>query len=71
MPSTTRVEFRVAFDLPPDCSRSYAKECLESHLSIMGGDLRPPGSIGDEDPGDPMFGLDRSSISVCHARRKK
>jgi hypothetical protein len=70
MPTKKRVSFVVSFDLPVGCSIAHARHTLESHVKYMGGDKRPPGSYGEDDPGDPMFDLDRESISVIQNRKQ-
>ena len=52
----TRVSFVVAFDLPQGASLASAKAYTLDALNSYGGGLRPPGSIDDEDDGDPFFG---------------
>lgn len=64
-----KVRFRIEFDLPPGADADDAEECLVSHVVSMGGDRRPPGGYGENDPGDPMFGLDRDSIAVQRLKR--
>lgn len=69
MKTPRRAKYRVEFDIPEDASREEVEECLVSHLLSMGGDRRPPGGYGDNDPGDPMFGLDRQTLFVSKLRR--
>lgn len=63
-PRPRRVHFTVSFVLPPGCTLQHAHDVLADHLSIMGGDLRPPGADDEFPDGDPMFGLDRDTIRV-------
>lgn len=56
-----RVTYQVSFDLPRGCPPSHATDVLRRHLGAMGGDLRPPASYDENDDGDPMFGVGKSS----------
>lgn len=67
---TRRVTFTVSFDRPDGCTVAEAQETLRNHLSSMGGDLRPPGGFGSDDSGDPMFGMDRSTIKVTRQKKR-
>jgi hypothetical protein len=70
---TKRVEFKVAFDLPKDCTVAHARETLEDQVSAMGGNLRPPGGYCEDDEGDPMFGFhfNEQNASVTRIRKTK
>lgn len=68
--SARTVTFTVSFDRPAKCSIREAQDVLRDHLSCMGGDLRPPGSYSEDDPGDAMFEIDRETIKVVWRRAK-
>lgn len=59
------VSMVVSFDLPDDASRTAACEYVLDAVASWAGSLRPPGSLDDNDPGDPMFGLKRDSITIA------
>ena len=67
MKKPKRVEFLVSFDLPPGCSVAEAQDYVADWVATGKGTLRPPGVYGEEDPGDPMFQLDRDSVKVKQA----
>lgn len=70
MPKSKRVEFRVSFLLPEGALVRDAKAYVIDAVHTMNGCYRPPGSYDDNDPGDPMWGLERESIEVKVARKK-
>ena len=65
-----RVEFAVAFTIPPGAKVVDCVQYVEEALSCYRGSLRPPGSYNVNDPGDAMFGLDRDTIVVKRFLKK-
>lgn len=59
-----RVVFAVSFALPESATIAEAKTYVDESVCTWRGSLRPPGSYDDDDPGDPMFGLDCTTIQV-------
>lgn len=64
-----RVSFCVTFRLPRDCSIRRARDYVEEAVAGWRGGLRPPGSYGEDDNGDPIFNLDPATVRVALARR--
>jgi hypothetical protein len=59
-----RVTLIVSFDLPEGATVAAAVGYVEDAVASHAGSLRPPGSYGETDEGDPFFGLDRDSVRV-------
>ena len=62
-----KVTFEVSFSLPPGATLSEARRYVLNAVSTWQGSLRPPGGYSEDDPGDPMFGLNGDTVRV---RRK-
>lgn len=62
-----RQRFNVWLELPEDATASDGCGYIEAALRCHRGSLRP--ASDDDDSGDPMANLDRSSISVGYHRR--
>jgi hypothetical protein len=70
MPKT--VEFRVSFPLPAGATVADAREYVDEAVTTWRGSLCPPGgggSLDDDHPGDPMWGLDADRVKVTRLRR--
>lgn len=66
-----RVNFTVSFALPRGASVADAREYVDDAVATWRGSLRYPGGYGEDDPGDPMFGLDNSTVRVTHKYKQK
>ena len=69
MRKKVRVTYQISFNLPPNCPVYHATNVLKAHLRRLGGDLRPPGSFGESDEGDPMFALGSTSTGRLSVNR--
>lgn len=61
-------KFIVELEIPDGADFEDCVQYILDAVSTWRGALRPPLSYGDDDPGDPMFGLDRDSVSVSRIR---
>lgn len=65
-----RIRIALSFEIPEGADRDdclgYAVEAVQSWKVS----LRPAGAYGDDDPGDPMFYLDASSVVGTYATTK-
>jgi len=66
-----RIAFTVSFNKVPGASVEDCRAYVEEAVAIWRGQTRPPGSIDDSDPGDPMWGLDGDSVEVKRAFMRK
>lgn len=64
------IEFKVSFILPPSATIADAEAYLYDAVGTMKGCYRPPNSINDKDPGDPMWDLDSTTLKVVKLRDK-
>lgn len=66
-----RIRLSISFEIPEGADR---EDCLAYAVEAVGcyvGSKRPPGAYGNDDPGDPMFELDRSSIRGSFATTRQ
>lgn len=62
--SSKQLSFIVKLDRPSDATITEIKGYIFDAVASWKGSYRPPGSIDDNDPGDPMFSLNEDSIKV-------
>jgi hypothetical protein len=61
--------FVVSFPLPEGATVAEARGYVEEAVQIWRGQCRPAGADGNnDDPGDPMWGLDDSRVRVVNLR---
>lgn len=58
-------------DVPEGASREDVLMYVVDAVATMKGCLRPPGGDDEDDTGDPMFGLDGSSVCASFATTKQ
>jgi hypothetical protein len=63
--------FKVTLEIPKGATVADCRAYIEDWVGSGCGAHRPPGSYGDDDPGDPMWGLDRDSIKVVVPRHRR
>ncbi len=59
-----RRKFLVELEVPEGAKVTDCATYIREAVATWAGSLRPPCSYDDNDPGDPMFNLDRTSIIV-------
>lgn len=67
MPRTKRrkkLSFVVTMKQPDGALVEDCRTYIYDSVSTWAGSLRPPGAYEENDPGDPLFSLDRESIKV-------
>jgi hypothetical protein len=69
MPRSQRVKFLVSLERPDGASIEDLREYIAEAIAVYRGSLRPPGGYDDDDPGDPLFMLDRDKIKVILMER--
>lgn len=62
--------FKVSLDVPDDARIADCIEYIEEAVQTWRGQLRPPGSIDDSDPGHCMWELDPDTVKVTTLRGK-
>lgn len=65
-----RVEFLVSFVRPPKAKDVDMREYILDAVATWRGSLRPPGTYGEFDEGDPMFDLDGDTVKVKKPRKE-
>jgi hypothetical protein len=63
-----KVSFVVSLDVPEGSSVTDVKDYIEDAVRTWCGSLRSAGGYGEDDPGDPMFYLDKDSVKVRRMR---
>lgn len=66
-----RIAFAVSFKRPVGASVEECRDYVEQAVATWHGQCRPPGAYGDEDPGDPMFGLEWRTVKAKRAFMRK
>lgn len=66
-----RMEFRVSLVPPSGVDAARLRAYIEEAVGTWCGQLRPMGGYGDDDPGDPLFHLDRDSVKVSRIHRRR
>ena len=64
-----RLEFIVSFNRPKGASITECTDYIYDSIRSWKGGLRPPLALDDDDPGDPMWGLEPDSVTVRHSRK--
>jgi len=59
-----RHKFLVELEVPEGAKVADCADYIYDAVATWAGSLRPPCSYNDNDQGDPMFNLDRTSIIV-------
>lgn len=67
----SRVRFTVSFELPKGATRREALEYVSDAVETWRGQCHPPGGYDKDDEGDPMFGLDWSTVYVKFSHKPK
>lgn len=62
-------QFKVTLEVPEGATIADCKEYILDSVQTWCGALRPPFACGDNDPGNPMFGLNRDSVRVVQVRK--
>lgn len=68
-----RRAFVVSLEMPEGATVTEVREYIRDSVASCKGGLRPPGGLGPDDPGDPLFELDGESVKVAlriQGRRK-
>lgn len=71
MAKLKRKAFRVSVIMPIGVTVKEMREYIKDSVATMKGSLRPPGGMGDDDPGDPLFALDGDSVKVTALREPR
>jgi hypothetical protein len=66
-----RRQFLVTLDVPDHATIGECSAYVLDAVASWRGQCRPPGSYDDNDPGDPMFGLDPDSVHVVRVNPNK
>jgi hypothetical protein len=64
MHKSRRRDFRVSVVIPAGVTIPDMREYILEAVQTWHGSLRPPCSYSDDDPGDPLFSLDASTVRV-------
>lgn len=59
-----KVKFIVSLVRPDEATIAETQAYICDAIASWKGSYRPPGSINDNDPGDPMFSLNEDTIKV-------
>ena len=57
---TKRLEFIVSIDKPRGATVGDVKSYVENAVASWCGQFRPPGAHGEDDPGDPLWGVGKT-----------
>jgi hypothetical protein len=60
--------FRVIMEVPEGATIEDCRSYIQDAVTSWGGGYRPPGALGDNDPGDPFFSLNKEAVKVTHLR---
>ena len=71
MKKPRRVYFRVSFVLPEGTTVQAAAEYVDAAVASWHGSLHPPGAMGEDDEGNPMFDLDGDTVGVVAVKKPK
>lgn len=66
-----RIRIALSFEIPEGATRDDCVVYAQEAVATWRGCKRPPGGYGDNDPGDPMFGLDGSTVSASYVTNRK
>jgi hypothetical protein len=66
-----KAHVRVDFFWPDGADEEAILEYVRDAVASWSGGLRPAGSYDDQDPGDPMYEMDRDSVEVKMLRLAK
>jgi hypothetical protein len=69
--SAKNIAFTVTFKKPAGASVEDCRSYVEDAVATWRGQCRPPGGHGDDDPGDPMWGLDWETVKAKRAFMRK
>jgi len=64
-----RVEFKVSLEQPAGATIEDIRDYIDTAITTWWGQLRPPGSYDDNDPGDPLWYLDETTVRVTRLRK--
>lgn len=64
------VTFTVTMKQPRGATLTDIRQYIDEAVTKWRGSLRPPGAYDNEDPGDPMFGLDTDTVRVSRCVSK-
>lgn len=64
-------KYIVDVELPDNINRMSMKEYINDAIKTMCKSYRPPGSYDSQDPGDPLFNIDASTVKVSYYISKK
>jgi hypothetical protein len=65
-----RESYLVTLERPDGVSVAEMKQYIVDSVGSWRGSFRPPGGMGEDDPGDLLFNLDAKSISVAKMKGK-
>lgn len=63
--------FKVTLEVPKGATLADCTEYILDAVSTWRGQLRPPTSIDDNDPGDPMWPLDGDTVKVTRLTNRR
>lgn len=63
-----KLSFVVTIEQPDGALVEDCRAYIFDAVSTWAGSLRPPGAYEENDPGDPLFSLDRDTIKVRRAK---
>lgn len=66
-----RFSCTLSVDIPEGARRFDVACYILEAICSWKGQLRPPGGFSDDDPGDPLFGLDASSLLLSFVDEKQ
>lgn len=58
------IQLVVSFVRPKGATIEEMIAYVDDAVSTWTGQCRPPCALSDDDPGDPMFGLDQNTVKV-------
>lgn len=67
----SRVRISLSMDIPEEATREDCLAYVVEAVMSWKGQCRPPGAYGDDDPGNPMFGLDGRSVRASYVTTHK
>jgi len=60
--------FRVRLTIPDGATVADCRDYIKDAVRSWCGGYRPPGAMGPDDDGDPLFDLDKDSVRVMLLR---
>lgn len=63
-----KLEFRITLTRPPRATIAEVRDYILEAVQSYRGGLHPPFAEDENDPGDPLFELDRNSVKIVRLK---